>query len=207
MARGKTGAQIVPDIIATFERILGGRYETVRGDEWIVSGKRRVRLADASSGQQEVVPLILLLVWLCSGDSQVLKAPWWICVEEPESHLFPIAQRQLIELLVRIHNKCGHRFMITTHSPYVLTVLNNLVMADTVAKEKVTNRPLVNKLVAKAVHVPSSEVAAYLIDKGTARSIVDTKTGLIEADQIDAVSSDLALIFDKLMEISLGNES
>lgn len=197
---------IVPDILRSFEKIMAGKYELRGEEEWIVTRDRRTLLSDASSGQQEVVPLMLVLTWLCTQEQHVVKAPWWICVEEPESHLFPTAQRELIELLVRIHNRCGHRFLTTSHSPYVLTVLNNLITASAVASESPSKRSAVDKLVSRGTQISVPQIGAFLIDKGGAKSILDRKTGLIGADVIDSVSSDLASTFEKLMEISLGNQ-
>ena len=45
-------------------------------------------------------------------------------VEEPEAYLFPVAQKQIID------------FAITTHSPYILSSLNNLLYAYNLGADK-----------------------------------------------------------------------
>lgn len=49
-------------------------------------------------------------------------------IEEPESHLFPESQKYITELIALVNN-CGHSIVLTTHSPYVLGTLNNLLYA------------------------------------------------------------------------------
>ena len=50
-------------------------------------------------------------------------------VEEPEQNLYPYTQLQLIDCMFRL---CGegknHSFTITTHSPYIMNILNVLLM-------------------------------------------------------------------------------
>ena len=41
-----------------------------------------------------------------------------------------------MSLISLIYNKTEHDFVITTHSPYILTAINNMVFANDVAKEK-----------------------------------------------------------------------
>ena len=52
-------------------------------------------------------------------------------IEEPESNLFPESQKLVIELISMIAG-VGNAVLLTTHSPYVLGTVNNLLYADTV---------------------------------------------------------------------------
>lgn len=47
-------------------------------------------------------------------------------MEEPESHLFPDAQKDMAEALGLFANK-NNQLMVTTHSPYILGAFNNLL--------------------------------------------------------------------------------
>lgn len=56
-----------------------------------------------------------------------------IFIEEPSAHLFPDEQKETIQYIVNIFrnlqgikNKKA-RFFISTHSPYVLNVINNML--------------------------------------------------------------------------------
>ena len=53
-----------------------------------------------------------------------------IFLEEPELNLYPTTQRELMNCLAKLTNdERHHNVFITTHSPYLLTSLNNLLYA------------------------------------------------------------------------------
>jgi predicted ATP-dependent endonuclease of OLD family len=110
------------------QEILKGNYTIDNGDEKIIlnnDAKDKIRLSNASSGQQEVIRLLQDIFITMLDQEKVLRI-----LEEPEAHLFPIAQKQLIELLVLMMNQnIDNQLIITTHSPYILTVFNNLLFA------------------------------------------------------------------------------
>ena len=54
-----------------------------------------------------------------------------IYFEEPEAHLHPGAQRSVMEIIAFLVRK-GVRFVLTTHSPYILYAVNNFLMAQKV---------------------------------------------------------------------------
>ena len=60
-----------------------------------------------------------------------------VFLEEPEAHLFPSTQKDIMYDLVKIlnRNKWSSIF-ITTHSPYILSSLNNLIAAYDVLRKK-----------------------------------------------------------------------
>ena len=89
---------------------------------------RRVKLAQASSGQQEILPLLLLLARFFSLRLARGRA---VYIEEPEAHLFPSTQRLVVELMARSFRARENEMnlVITTHSPYILTSVNNLLQA------------------------------------------------------------------------------
>lgn len=54
-------------------------------------------------------------------------------IEEPEQNLYPSTQMSFIDMLVSLcQGKCGHEFLLTTHSPYILNQLNLLVKRNDV---------------------------------------------------------------------------
>ena len=72
-----------------------------------------------SSMVSELAPVILFLKYLVRpGDLLIL--------EEPESHLHPASQRQMARGIVRLVN-AGVKVLITTHSDYLVSQLNNLM--------------------------------------------------------------------------------
>jgi hypothetical protein len=92
------------------------------------------------------------------------------------------------------------QLIITTHSPYVLTSINNLIQAsisfnnsDETGKEKIT------KLIPKELMINEKYLNAYSFNNETAESIVDSETGLIFSQYLDAVSEEISIEFDNLL--------
>ena len=185
--------------------ILHGEFLHLKEDDILkLENGRSVKLVDASSGQQEAVPMIQSLISLPFRTYG--SRGFSVSIEEPETHLFPSAQRAIVEListLLNHHGKYDIHFFLTTHSPYLLTALNNGLQAglirDQMPKEweKVTNKYIDEEHVLK----PGS-VNAYNLDDSGCHRIIDDETGLILADAIDEVSSQIAVEFDGLLEFA-----
>jgi len=143
-----------------------------------------------SSGQQEVLPLIVVLLYL-----EILKANLFI--EEPEAHLYPVSQKELVELIAYIYNK-GSDINITTHSPYIITAINNLLLLDE-KKDKIDkNSPFYEMLDYK---ISGNDISAYTIEDGILKNIYDKENNLIDAYSIDSVSEELSQEFNELLEL------
>ncbi len=160
---------------------------------------RRVKLAQASFGQQEVLPLLLLLAQFASIRHSRGRV---VYIEEPEAHLFPVTQKQTVELMARAFRASDGEMslVITTHSPYILTSINNLLQAGKLygAADPPTKRKL-NQILPESNSFKPGEVAFYALEDGHAKSILDPETGLIDATAIDQVSDDIAVQFDELL--------
>jgi len=166
---------------------------------------RRVWLGQASSGQQEALPLLLVLARSFSRPHGRGRA---LYIEEPEAHLFPPAQKQIVELLGRVFRVRADEMslVITTHSPYILTSTNNLLQAGKLYKRCPETKDGPAKASRLSKIAPSSfvpgEVTFYALEDGSAKSIMDPETGLIDAAVIDQVSADIAIEFDKLLSMA-----
>lgn len=119
-------------------------------------------------------------------------------VEEPEAHLFPEAQMAAIQLLVLMLNSTssGH-LILTTHSPYTLTVINNLIYA---AKVGAQHPEEVDSVIQKELWLPSENVSAYMLQNGEACDIMDKDLGEIKAEQIDGISNVINQQYDQLLQ-------
>lgn len=184
-----------------FKETLKGTYIRDKNEEYIKHNDgRRVPVSAASSGQQEILPLCLILGDMASSPSSSTRL---LIIEEPEAHLHPGAQKVIVEAIVHAGNIAASPIIITTHSPYVLSIINNLILTGKVAAEKADdyfNSDLASSLTfGTGIH--PLDVTAYCMDKGTARSLIDEETGLIDADVIDSVSNDLSENFDNLLSI------
>lgn len=113
-------------------------------------------------------------------------------VEELEQNLFPKAQFELVKLLVGLLKQMekkptGYKstVFLTTHSPYVLTALNVMMLAS-VAYGKSPER--VRELGLEEYVLPYGSYSAYCIKDGRFESIVDEEYDFIKGDFLDSVS-------------------
>ena len=115
-------------------------------------------------------------------------------IEEPEQNLYPDAQRKLVQNLIR-HLKAvksigKHRSMVvlTTHSPYVLSILNVLI-ADAAAVEKKPSDERLKDVVDESTLLPTDAFSAYFINKdGVFEDIKDMEIPMLSGINLDSVS-------------------
>ena len=123
---------------------------------------------------------------------------------EPENGLFPIKQNDLVAYLVEWLNSYEkHHLLITTHSPYILTALNNYIYAYQVGQK---NPDEVSALIPKHLWIDPKRVSAYFVENGTARSIMDEELQHINAEEIDRASDLTNSLHCRLLEIELKDE-
>ncbi len=191
-------------------RFLGGKIIRYNNREVIEHfDRRKVDMIFASSGQKEILPLVLTLLWV-----QYHKFPEMILyIEEPEAHLFPETQKKLVNLIAEVYNalKGRLRLVITTHSPYIITALNNLLYAGYI-RDKFKDRKDVAAKLEKALrrqeNIPSlgsriispSKVAVYEVKRSGTRSILD-ENGLISDSYMDEIADELYREEEELYEI------
>lgn len=180
--------------------ILVGEYVREDDQDWVINSGIKTNVSQVSSGQQEVLPMLVAIVfWPLAfrfGSGTTLL------IEDPEAHLFPTAQKQLLELFALTYNKLQHSYVITTHSPYILTAVNNLTLAKDVQDanpgQEIDNMPHPD------LHIAYEDVRAYTIEDGVLVSIMDDENRLIGASVIDEVSDEFSAVFDHLLEVQLG---
>ena len=131
-----------------------------------------------------------------------------VFIEEPELSLFPTSQKKMIEFLVKTMNTARNKteIIFSTHSPYILTTLNNLLLAKTVADENANNPEMlekINGIVPKESRLDIKDLSVYEITGGIVSSIVDTSLNMVDADKIDGVSIKSSEEFNELLEINL----
>ena len=73
----------------------------------------------ASSAVSEMAPLVLYL-------KHVIAGPGLLIIEEPEAHLHPRNQTELVQFLAQMVRR-GMKVLITTHSPFIVEKLSNLI--------------------------------------------------------------------------------
>lgn len=155
-----------------------------------------IKLEQASSGFQSVVPLLLVVEAKTKEVSVFTK---YFIIEEPELNLYPTVQKELLEFVVERINKYQDKLIITTHSPYILTALDNLIQADNVVKQNLAAKEEVEKLVPSKRWVDFERVACYYFENGTCRSTLDEEQRSIGPSDIDDVSETIGSIYDQLL--------
>ena len=89
----------------------------------------------------------------------------------------------------------------STHSPYMLSSLNCLLLAHQVANEKPELKDKVEKIVPSQYWLDIKDFSALKVENGNVKSIINKKTKLIFANKIDEVSEEIGDTFDKLLEL------
>jgi len=167
---------------------------------------RKVPISKASSGQQEIVYVLMLLDRLgyfrySYGNHHS------IFIEEPEAHLFPLEQKQTIDLIVQMFNLLkgnGNpvRFFITTHSPYILNCLNNILKKGALLNEYKDQADKINEAI-DFPHLFADEISAYSIDsQGKGDNMLDEDGKYLYSEKIADISKGINEDTLKLRELN-----
>lgn len=187
------------------DEILKGKYFIDTYGEKIIfdqSSGEYVYLSNASSGQQESIRILQDIFMNILDNVKILRI-----LEEPEAHLFPIAQKQLIELLaLMINQNPDNQLIITTHSPYVLTVFNNLLFAKRVIDKNPSVETEVSSIIPRKYHINANDFAAYSLGNQSMQTtycetIFSNEKGTIKQNYLDIVSEVLSGDFNALYQI------
>lgn len=188
------------EILPQLERIIRGKYVfDNHGEKILYEGNNPneyIHLNNASSGQEEIIRIIQDFFLVALQNKTVIRI-----IDEPESHLFPIRQKEFIELCAWLINaNPQNKLILPTHSPYILTALNNCLYAGNIAKTKSTE---VERVIPKHFWLTSEQVSAFMLKDGEFENLIDesSETKLIEASRIDEVSQILNDTLDQLIEI------
>ncbi len=147
----------------------------------------KLELSIASSMVKELSPLVFYLRYLARPRELLV-------IDEPEMNLHPEAQAKMIEFLAILVN-AGLNVLVTTHSPYLIDHLTNLIKAYEV-KDK---EPLLSEfyLHRTDAFIPKENVSVYLFDQRQVRKVIDEE-GVIDLDTFGRVSDHISDIYFKL---------
>lgn len=177
------------------QKVLKGSYRFADNEERIVlDNNKYVKINFASSGQQESVWILnLLFYYLVHG------TPVNFIIEEPESHLFPESQKYVTELITLILNS-GHSVLVTTHSPYVLGTLNNLLYADNIPKNL---KDTASSIIPSEFWINGNRFSAWFVKNGGIEDCIDQEIHLIQNEKLDQISKVINRDFDKLFDLEM----
>lgn len=187
--------------------ILNAQYENIDGIENIVFGNKTydsLPLSLASSGQRESIRILQDIFYTMEDIYGYFRI-----YEEPEAHLFPEAQKHLIELMALMANKTDSQVVITTHSPYILTVINDLLYYSKVVESNPESKENIEKHFGtylldasqnERINLLKEEVRVYSLgepEKEYCEQVVDD-SGMISENYLDNTSEQIQADFEFL---------
>jgi predicted ATP-dependent endonuclease of OLD family len=165
---------------------LGGKEIKV-----LVKKGLEIDIYNASSSIKQLAPLLLYLRFRASkGD--------FLVIDEPEMNLHPESQAKLLESLAILVN-LGVRILLTTHSPYVMAHLNNLVNGNHENHEILKRQSSSLYLQDERAFLPMDKVSAYEMKDNKLVSLNDPDYG-IRWDTLSDVAVDIQQKFFEIYE-------
>lgn len=198
----KTNAYFV---LSVMESILKGKYKIDEWGEKIFfddTSNEYIYLHNASSGQQEIIRILQDVLVSISNNSKVFRV-----IEEPEAHLFPVGQKKVIELLAMLSNNSpSNQIIVTTHSPYVLTTINNLLFAYRIINKYAKTKDDICKTIGENSLLNSLQTSVYCLKRNEdnmikSYDIMEPNTGLISQNNLDIVSEQLSNEFNTIYSV------
>ncbi|MEO6252943.1 MAG: AAA family ATPase [Ferruginibacter sp.] len=190
ISRNFKNETIIEPFDIAYKNIDGRGYIRKREDKEFYS------LFNGASGYQSTIPVVLVLKYYSLIKNKI-KA---FLIEEPELNLFPKAQQELITYLVDNMNTIGSMFLLTTHSPYILTAINNLIYAYEIGKR---NPIEVKKRISDKYWLNSEDISVYrLLANGEYENIMDEELKQIKVEKIDEISEILSKQWHELADLN-----
>jgi hypothetical protein len=144
----------------------------------------KLEMTVSSSMVKELAPLVLCLRHFAVPNELLI-------IDEPEVNLHPTAQVQIIEFLAMLV-QAGLKVLITTHSPYIVDHLANLIKASKYEdKESIKEKFCLDSTDA---FIPQEKVSVYLFEDGTAKNILH-EDGRIDWGTFGEVSEYISHVF------------
>lgn len=178
---------------------LNTKYQWKDGTDYIqVSDQTTIKLSQASSGIQSIVPLLLVVH---NNTNSKKKYDDLFVIEEPELNLYPSSQKDLIEFIIRRTKQSEDKLIITTHSPYLLTSIDNLIQAGNLVNEKPELKNKVEEIVPSTLWLDFENVSCYYFSDGKSTSTLDNDLKSIGPSNIDDISEELSETFEDLLTL------
>lgn len=180
---------------------------------FLIHNGRKTSIDKCSSGQRELFYLLNFIVLMQTssfsyGNTAILF------IEEPEAHLFPNEQKMILELLGEVFNLLNEngvkwRFFITTHSPYILNALNNMLFKSVVLKKCNTDSKKIEQVNAAVPFPPLApeKVSAIFIKKTdngcSSYDMIEQyeDTPFLFSEEIEKITSDIADDYNTLRNL------
>ncbi|MFY0582552.1 AAA family ATPase [Cystobacter fuscus] len=127
----------------------------------------------------------------------------FVVIDELEMNAHPEAQLALTELVAMLVNR-GIRVVMTTHSPYIVDHLNNLMAAARVAPERQDELTPHFQLKSHEAFLPADKVAAFhfapVSGKVEVRDVLNRETQTIDWRTFSRVTDELSNLYGRILE-------
>ena len=203
----------IPNRVFSPNKLAEYIVEMQKGEYFYNNGQEELKIQDnngemikinfASSGQQEILWVLNFLYALLLREEKT-----FVIIEEPEAHIYPTLQKDVMDFISMFTQLGNNEVFITTHSPYVLTTVNNLYYAGVLASQGHENQ--IRKVLGNKSAIPKGTLTAYkLLTKEMAGneerviSLLQEDGMEIRPDLIDDVSVKVNELYTALYNIEL----
>lgn len=199
-------------LLSILEQLLHGTFRvSSTGREYIEVGQgeetRKISLEKMASGQSQITGLWPALIEFVYTQTHGA----FFFIDEPEAHLYPRAQQQVVNALaLTLNTTPGNQMLINTHSPYIMTAFDNLITAAETAKERPDQADKVKEIVPEDMWIAYDRVSAIYLDDGEAitgdedsepGTILDQERRSLSGSRFDRSGDAIEKIFGELLEI------
>lgn len=126
----------------------------------------------------------------------------FMIIEEPEENLFPVTQYELTKhIFYSLNSNPENYVVITTHSPYILTSINNLIQAGNIIETDTDKTSKVYQALGVNTHIRYKDINAWALENGELRSMNDDEYQIISGTAIDQASEIINHDFEKLLDL------
>ena len=155
--------------------ILESEYETINeiSESRLFlhpTGENASFLEKASAGQQNIIRILQDMFMNVLYNEVIFRV-----IEEPEAHLHPIAQKHLMHIIALMRNHIDSQIVMTTHSPYLLAVLKNLLTAGQLSERKPDAAADIETRTPKLCWLSPEDVEVYHLRDGISHPIVQAE--------------------------------
>ena len=159
-------------LLKNISRILESEYETIgevsESELYLhLTGENATLLERASAGQQNVIRILQDMFTNVLYNEVTFRV-----IEEPEAHLHPIAQKHLTHIIALMRNHIDSQIVLTTHSPYLLAVLQNLLTAGQLSLKTPDATTEIQARVSELCWLLPDDVEVYHLKDGVSHAIV-----------------------------------
>ena len=182
------------------DRILEGKLVFAKGKsgpfrplKYVFGDGLELGMHAASSMVRSLAGLDLYLRFIAKRGSIIV-------IDEPEMNAHPEAQLKIIEFLAILANT-GLRVVFTTHSPYIMDHLNNLMTASSVPEGRKQEVADGFKLGRPESFTSPEKVSAYLFhENGTVEDVLDRAEGVVHLSTFGSETEFMANLIHTILD-------